>query len=84
MVGSYVTTLAVGVLVVLALVGGATEVGLVNAAKWLPYLLFWLVAGVLVDRVRPRPLLIAADSAAGSCCWPLHCWRRSTGSTSGG
>lgn len=63
--GSYVTTLAVGVLVVLTLDGGATEVGLVNAAKWLPYLLFGLVAGVLVDRVRPRPLLIAADFGRG-------------------
>lgn len=63
--GSYVTSLAVGVLVVLTLDGGATEVGLVNAAKWLPYLLFGLIVGVLVDRVRRRPLLIAADLGRG-------------------
>lgn len=35
--GSYVTSLAVGVLVVLTLGGGATEVGLVSSARWLPY-----------------------------------------------
>jgi len=63
--GSYVTSLAIGVLVVLTLDGGATEVGLVNAAKWLPYLLFGLIAGVLVDRARRRPLLIAADLGRG-------------------
>lgn len=63
--GSYVTSLAVGVLVVLTLAGEATEVGLVNAAKWLPYLLFGLIVGVLVDRVRRRPLLIAADLGRG-------------------
>lgn len=63
--GSYITTLAVGVLVVLTLDGGSTEVGLVNAAGWLPYLLFGLIAGVLVDRVRRRPLLIATDLGRG-------------------
>lgn len=63
--GSYVTSLAVGVLIVLSLNGGGTEVGLVSSARWLPYLLFGLVAGVLVDRVRRRPLLIGADVSRG-------------------
>lgn len=63
--GSYVTSLAVGVLVVLTLDGRATEVGLVSAARWLPYLLFGLIAGVLVDRARRRPLLIGADLSRG-------------------
>lgn len=34
--GTYVTTLAVQVLVVVTLHAGATGVGLVNAARWLP------------------------------------------------
>jgi len=38
--GSYVTALAVRVLVVVTLHGSALQVGLVNAAGWLPYLLF--------------------------------------------
>ncbi|MBA3523092.1 MAG: MFS transporter [Geodermatophilaceae bacterium] len=71
--GSYVTSLAVGVLVVITLDGGATEVGLVNAARWLPYLLLGLVAGVVVDRVRRRPLLVTADLGRGVLllCIPL-------------
>lgn len=45
--------------------GGSTEVGLLNAARWVPYLLFGIVVGVLVDRMRRRPLLIATDLARG-------------------
>jgi Transmembrane secretion effector len=63
--GSYVTNLAIGVLIVLALHGGATEVGLVNAARWLPYLLFGLIVGVLVDRARRRPVLVVTDLGRG-------------------
>ncbi len=59
--GSYITTLALQVLVVVSLHGTATDVGLVNAGRWLPYLLFGLVAGVFVDRVRRRPVLVASD-----------------------
>src|SRR5450631_1657564 len=63
--GSYVSTLAIGALIVLTLNGGSTEVGLVNAARWLPYMLFGLVAGAVVDRVRRRPLLVATDLGRG-------------------
>lgn len=59
--GSYVTVLAVQVLVVDTLDAGAAEVGLVSAARWLPYLLFGLLVGVLVDRVRRRPVLLASN-----------------------
>jgi MFS family permease len=59
--GSYVTTLAVQVLVVVTLHEGAGGVGLVSSARWLPYLLFGLPAGVLIERSRRRPLLIGAD-----------------------
>jgi MFS family permease len=59
--GTYVTTLAVQVLIVVTLHEGAAGVGLVSAARWLPYLLFGLVIGVLVDRSRRRPLLVTTD-----------------------
>lgn len=61
--GSYITTLALQVLVVLTLKGTATDVGLINAARWLPYLLFGLVVGAMVDRWPRRPILIATDLA---------------------
>jgi len=61
--GSYVTALALQVLVVRTLSGSGSDVGLVNAARWLPYLLLGLLVGVLVDRVRRRPLMVATDVA---------------------
>ena len=59
--GTYVTMLAVQVLVVATLAGTAADVGLVNAARWLPYPVFGLIAGVLADRLRRRPLLVGTD-----------------------
>jgi len=64
--GSYVTALAIQVLVVITLHQGAFGVGVVNASRWLPYLLFGLVAGVLVDRSRRRPLLVTTDLVRGA------------------
>ncbi len=59
--GSYVTALALQTLVVLTLHGTAQDVGWVNSARWLPYLLLGLVVGALVDRVRRRPIMVATD-----------------------
>ena len=61
--GTYITTLALQVLVVTTLAGTSFDVGLVNAARWLPYLALGLVVGALVDRVRRKPLLVATDVA---------------------
>jgi MFS family permease len=61
MAGTYVTTVALPTLAVLSLRASATEVGVLGAARWLPYLLFGLIAGVLVDRHRRRPILVGAD-----------------------
>lgn len=46
---------------VLAAGGGATEVGLVAAAQFVPFLLFSLVAGAVADRHDRRTVLIASD-----------------------
>ncbi|MFD1047835.1 MFS transporter, partial [Kibdelosporangium lantanae] len=63
MVGTYVTTLALQVLAVVVLQASATELGVLGGARWLPYLLFGLVAGVLVDRYRRLPILVGTDLA---------------------
>ncbi|MDQ3465682.1 MAG: MFS transporter [Actinomycetota bacterium] len=61
--GTYITTLTVGVLVVVNLDGSAADVGWVNAARWAPYLVVGLLVGVLADRVRRKPLLVSTDLA---------------------
>jgi len=61
--GTQVTTLALSVLVVTTLGGGATEVGLLNASRWLPYLVLGLVVGAMVDRWRRKPLLVGTELA---------------------
>lgn len=59
--GTHVTTLAMPLFVLVTLNGSATDVGLVNAARWAPYLLCGLLAGALIDRLRRRPVLVTAD-----------------------
>jgi MFS family permease len=59
--GSAVTTVAVPVLLVSVLDATPVELGVVNAVQVLPYLLFGLVVGVLLDRVRRRPVLVWAS-----------------------
>ncbi|MER6959910.1 MULTISPECIES: MFS transporter [unclassified Streptomyces] len=59
--GSQVTGLALQILIAVALSASATEVGIVNAARWVPYLLFGLMAGVVVDRWRRKPMMVATD-----------------------
>jgi|SRR5215207_5643041 len=61
--GSQITTFAVAVLIVRTLGGTPADVGLVDSARWLPYLLLGLVVGALADRVRRKPLLIGTDLA---------------------
>ena len=61
--GDYITLLALQTLVVLTLHGSATQVGLLNSARWLPYLVLGVFVGALVDRRRRLPLLVATDLA---------------------
>jgi MFS family permease len=63
--GTYVTTVALPTLAVVVLKASDTQVGLLNGARWTPYLLFGLLAGVVADRYRRRPILVATDLARG-------------------
>jgi MFS family permease len=59
--GTYVTVFALQALVVLTLHGSAADVGWLNAARWLPYLVFGLVVGAVVDGRRRLPLMVTTD-----------------------
>lgn len=63
--GTYITTLALSVLILVTLHGTPLDQGLVNAARWAPYLLFGLVAGVWIDRFPRRTMLIGGDLGRG-------------------
>jgi MFS family permease len=58
--GSYITQLAFPLTAILVLHATASEVGLINAARFVPFLLLPLFAGVWVDRYRRKPLLLMA------------------------
>ena len=59
--GSHITAAAVELAALLVLGASPAQMGLLAAAVSAPVLIFALVAGVWVDRVRRRPLMIAAD-----------------------
>jgi MFS family permease/peptidoglycan hydrolase-like protein with peptidoglycan-binding domain len=59
--GTQVTVLALPLTAVLVLNSDAAEVGLLRFLQMVPYLLFGLVFGVWVDRVRRRPVMLAAN-----------------------
>ncbi|MFJ5717599.1 MFS transporter [Neobacillus sp. NPDC093127] len=63
--GTYITTLALQVLVVSNLGGSAVDVGWVSASRWLPYVLLGLIAGVLVDRFHRKIVLVVTDMGRG-------------------
>src|SRR5918997_6816722 len=61
LLGTQVSGVALPLTAVLVLGAGPWEMGVLSAARWLPYLLLGLVAGVWADRVRRRPLMIGTD-----------------------
>lgn len=63
-IGTFSYQLALQLLLIQTLGADQAELGLVRGAQWLPMLLFGLLSGVLIDRVRRRPVLIGADSLA--------------------
>ena len=60
--GSQVTTLALPVTAAVTLRADAAQMGILTALQTLPAVLFGLFVGIGVDRVRRRPLLIAANA----------------------
>ncbi|HEX5148457.1 MAG TPA: MFS transporter, partial [Candidatus Limnocylindrales bacterium] len=61
--GTPITILAVPIVAALTLHVSAFEFGLLTAVEFLPFVLLSLPAGVWVDRLRRRPILIVADLA---------------------
>jgi MFS family permease len=59
--GSYVSFLALPLAALYILDASALEVALIRTVEVVPVLLFALPVGVWVDRMRRRPLMIAAD-----------------------
>lgn len=59
--GSQVTGLALPLTAAVTLHASAAQMGVLGAAEYLPFLLIGLVAGVWVDRLRRRPLMVVAD-----------------------
>lgn len=62
--GSLIATIALQVLVMLTVDGSAAEVRLLNAARWLRYLLFGLVVGAR----RSSPSSASASASANLGC----------------
>lgn len=63
--GGQVTFLALPLTAALMLRAGPVEMGILTAVEALPYTLFGLFTGVLVDRSRKLPLIIVADVGRG-------------------
>jgi MFS family permease len=61
LLGTQVTGLALALTAALVLQASPAEMGLIGSLNVLPFVLFGLPAGLWVDRVRRRPVLIASD-----------------------
>jgi MFS family permease len=61
--GDEITLLGIPLLATLILGAGPLEMGILGVVRFLPWILFTLPAGVWVDRMRRRPILIGADIA---------------------
>ncbi|YCK35276.1 MFS transporter [Actinomadura sp. ATCC 39365] len=66
-IGNQVTTIAMPLLAILVLHASPAELGILGAAQFAPYLVFGLVAGVWVDRLRRRPLMIISEVLRAVC-----------------
>lgn len=81
--GSAITGVALPMVAIYTLDASAFDVGLLATMAWLPQLLLGLPAGIWIDRVRRRPVLIGADLAravvlaivpAAAVADALHLW----------
>lgn len=62
-IGTQLTVVAIPLIAALTLHASPLEMGLLTAAGGLPRLLVGLVAGVWVDRLRRKPIMVTADLA---------------------
>lgn len=60
--GTFTFGLALQLLLIETLDADQAAIGLVRSAQWVPALAIGMLAGVLIDRVRRRPVLVAADT----------------------
>ncbi|MCU1372877.1 MAG: hypothetical protein JWO68_163, partial [Actinomycetia bacterium] len=60
--GSQVTMLAIPLIAITVVKASTFEVGLLSAVEFAPFIIVGLPAGVWVDRLPKRPLLIVADT----------------------
>lgn len=76
LLGSRVTELALPLTAIVLLDASPAQLGLLNAAQYLPVLCVTLLAGVIADRARRRPLLIGANlgRAAVLTLVPMLAW----------
>ncbi|MER7760986.1 MFS transporter [Streptomyces sp. NPDC097619] len=74
--GNSVTSVTLPLIAVTVLETGATAVGVLAAAVWLPWLLIGLPAGAWVDGMRRRPVMIACNLVSAALCVsvPLAAW----------
>ena len=75
-IGSQITFVALPLVAVLVLDASVFQVALLTTFDFLPFLLFGLPAGVWVDRLARRPILIATDvgRAAALSSIPVAYW----------
>src|SRR5437763_2616377 len=59
--GSQVTVLALPLVAVLTLRASATEVGILNACRFAPFVVVTLFAGVIIDRVQRRSTMLIVN-----------------------
>ncbi len=74
--GSQISFLALPLVAILALEESAFKVAALTSMQFLPFLLFTLPAGVWVDRLRRKPILVAGDlgRALALASVPLAHW----------
>ncbi|MGW7435568.1 MFS transporter [Streptomyces sp. NPDC054849] len=74
--GNGVSAVALPLIAVVVLDTGASAVGVLTAAVWLPWLIVGLPAGAWVDRMRRRPVMIVCNlvSAVMYASVPVLAW----------
>lgn len=65
--GTQITLVALPLTAVLTLDASTFEVALLTGLEFVPFALLGIPAGVWVDRLRRRPIMIATDLARGAC-----------------